>query len=341
MFAGISIIVLCIGFSNSFAVNLEFGEYESVGNSWVEVTHSAENPPIWSVWGGKFLQKNYPEEWKNISSELELAQRFYKQYDIVILDLIKSDKNAEVCEGIGCLFGTYHLLISEVDYQKFKNQGFESGREGWIAGKVKGNFYDSNQGSTYEEFVILSRINGIIENLKILEGNAISLELKDHFQEQFEIQIPRSISELKESTTKNNFSILIDGEIIEHKESKQHCFYSLSIPLLEDSKFIEIFPHSGDPRIPLEIMSEPSPDCKSKIMVQEIQSPKKQAANYQEQTSEEYVFLEKDLTPEIAEKRKRLQFMETFALPLTIIITVAVISLTVFFVKKRKNKTTT
>ncbi len=342
LFASISMILLGIGFSNSFAVDLEFGEYESLGNTWVEVTHSAANPPIWSVWSGTYLKQNYPDEWKNISSELELAQKFFQQYDIAIIDLVESSKNSQVCEALGCIFGTYHLLISEIDYQKFKNQGFESGREGWITSRVAGNFYDSNEGLSYQEFIIPNRIvNGEIENLEILEGNVFSLKITSQSDSVIEINLPISISESRTPIGDNNFLILIDGEESKNYiETREDCFYNLTIPLPDGTNFVEIFSDMGDPRIPLEIMSEPSPDCKRMIMVQEIQPPKEQAAIKKEQSLEEYEFLEKNLTTEIAKKIKWIQFEESFALPLTIIIVASAISLTILFIKRRKNKIT-
>jgi len=106
-------------------IDEEYGEYPSQGNIWIEVTHSAANPPVWSIWGGTYLKHTHPDEWKSISTELELAQKFFKQYDISIIDLVKSNKNADLCEAIGCLFGTYHLLLSETGWEKYQKTNFE------------------------------------------------------------------------------------------------------------------------------------------------------------------------------------------------------------------------
>ena len=106
-------------------LDLDYGEYVSPGNVWVEITHSAANPPPWSKWSGQYLKKYYPEEYKKISDEFDLIQKFYGQYDITILDVIKSQKNAQVCEAVGCLFGTYHLLIPEEGSEKFQNIDFK------------------------------------------------------------------------------------------------------------------------------------------------------------------------------------------------------------------------
>lgn len=106
-------------------IDEEYGEYSSPGNLWVEVTHSAEDPPIWNVWSWSYYKEFHTDVLIENLSELELTQKFYKQYDISILDLVKSDKNAEICEAIGCNFGTYHLLVSEIDWEKFQDTNFD------------------------------------------------------------------------------------------------------------------------------------------------------------------------------------------------------------------------
>ena len=105
-------------------IDSEFGEYASPGNVWVEITHSAADPPIWSIWKGLYLKQYQPDQYKDIASDLDLAKKFYEQYDITILDLIESNNDAQVCEAIGCLFGTYHLLVPENDDKKFQNTDF-------------------------------------------------------------------------------------------------------------------------------------------------------------------------------------------------------------------------
>lgn len=122
-----SLIILTILGQDVFAeeLDLDYGEYVSPGNVWVEITHSAANPPPWSIWSGNYLKKYHPEEYKKILDEFDLIQKFYGQYDIIILDVIKSQKNAQLCEGVGCLFGTYHLLIPEKDTKKIQNIDFK------------------------------------------------------------------------------------------------------------------------------------------------------------------------------------------------------------------------
>ena len=41
------------------------------------------------------------------------------------MNVISSNKNAEICEAVGCLFGTFHLLVSEKDSKKFQTVDFE------------------------------------------------------------------------------------------------------------------------------------------------------------------------------------------------------------------------
>jgi len=114
-----------IGISNSFSeeIESEFGEYYSTGNVWMEITHSAAEPPPWILWKGSF-QSNPPDFFGKITSDLELSKIFFDQFNIELKDLISSNKNAELCEAIGCLFGTYHLLVSEEDGEKFQVMGY-------------------------------------------------------------------------------------------------------------------------------------------------------------------------------------------------------------------------
>ena len=106
-------------------IDTEFGEYVSPGNTWIEITHSAANPPPWTMdWSINHPGEYYPKEWRDISGEIELIKQFYAKHDIVILDALSSGKNAQMCEAIGCLWGTYHLLVSNHDYNKFQKLDF-------------------------------------------------------------------------------------------------------------------------------------------------------------------------------------------------------------------------
>lgn len=110
-----------IGISNSFSeeIESEFGEYYSTGNVWMEITHSVAEPPPWILWKGSF-QSNPPDFFGKITSDLELSKIFFDQFNIELKDLVSSNKNAELCEALGCLSGTYHLLVSEEDGEKFQ-----------------------------------------------------------------------------------------------------------------------------------------------------------------------------------------------------------------------------
>ena len=63
----------------------------------------------------------YPKGWQDVSGEIQIIKELYEKHDILILDVIRSVKNAELCEATYCLFGTYHLLIPNDDVDKFHN----------------------------------------------------------------------------------------------------------------------------------------------------------------------------------------------------------------------------
>ena len=133
-------LFVIIGFEESFGnVDFEFGEYDSLGNIWVELTHSAANQPPWRVdWKIEHPVDSFPKDWLQIDGEISLIKQFYKKHDIEIIDVVKSGKNSQMCEAIGCLFGTYHLLIPEKDldryqqfswgYYRFADYGFGESR---------------------------------------------------------------------------------------------------------------------------------------------------------------------------------------------------------------------
>ena len=70
----IGIIVIGFDYAMAEEIESEFGEYSSPGNVWVEITHSAQNPPIWSIWKGTVLKQNHPDQWKNQSTDFELLK---------------------------------------------------------------------------------------------------------------------------------------------------------------------------------------------------------------------------------------------------------------------------
>lgn len=106
-------------------IDIEFGEYTSPGNTWIEITHSAANPPAWKMnWSINNPGEYYPKEWREISGERKQIQQFYVKHDIEILDVIHSGKNAQLCEATSCIWGTYHLLVSNQDYNKFQELDF-------------------------------------------------------------------------------------------------------------------------------------------------------------------------------------------------------------------------
>ncbi|MGH7884377.1 MAG: hypothetical protein ACRENO_01635 [Thermodesulfobacteriota bacterium] len=117
-------VVVCglFGFKGIFADELDtdYGEYVSPGNVWVEVTYSAAKPQPWNIeWRANNPGENYPRELSGPSGEIEIIKNFFMKFDITILDAIISDKNAQLCEAVGCLAGTYHLLIPAEDIEKF------------------------------------------------------------------------------------------------------------------------------------------------------------------------------------------------------------------------------
>lgn len=106
-------------------LDLEYGEYLSPENSWIELTHSAYNPPPWKLdWIVDNPSESYSKKLKEVHGELEIIKEFYEKHDIVILDAIRSLKNAQMCEALGCLSGTYHLLIPNEHVEKFQNNDF-------------------------------------------------------------------------------------------------------------------------------------------------------------------------------------------------------------------------
>lgn len=121
------VLIGIVGISESFAqeLGLEYGEYESPGNVWVELNHSPATPPPWKVILS-IEQPNtpYPNEWQEFSGEINSVKQFYEQYDVLVLDVIHSGKNGQSCEAIWCSSGTYHLLISETDHSKFQQIDF-------------------------------------------------------------------------------------------------------------------------------------------------------------------------------------------------------------------------
>ena len=103
-------------------LDFQYGEYFSLGNTWIELPFSLGNTPPWQkYWETNHPGEYFPRDWDDISTEKVIAENFYKNFDIQIMDVIFSDKNAEYCLGYGCSLGTYHLLISNDDVDKFHN----------------------------------------------------------------------------------------------------------------------------------------------------------------------------------------------------------------------------
>jgi hypothetical protein len=103
-------------------IDFEYVEYPSEGNFWFEFTYSlVDNPP----WRLDWRIHNYGIDYPSImEAEIAIIQNFYKKFDVRVIDAVKSDKNAELCEAIGCKIGTYHLLISGEDGNKFNQTDF-------------------------------------------------------------------------------------------------------------------------------------------------------------------------------------------------------------------------
>ncbi len=96
----------------------EFGEYYSLGKTWVEFIHSAVLIPPWtSDWLKDHQGESYPFLLGEIDIEEEtiLIKQFFEKHDITVFDVIKSTKHAQSCEAVGCFWGTYHILVSNED----------------------------------------------------------------------------------------------------------------------------------------------------------------------------------------------------------------------------------
>ena len=112
--------------TNNDVTDVTYGEYDSPGNTWIELTHSAAVNPPWVLdWSINHHETYTPLMFlDHKQEETDVIKKFYQKYDITIIDVIHSSKNRQNCEAISCLFGTYHLLLPTNDYEKVQNLDF-------------------------------------------------------------------------------------------------------------------------------------------------------------------------------------------------------------------------
>jgi|APSaa5957512535_1039671.scaffolds.fasta_scaffold00674_21 hypothetical protein len=150
-------------------LDVEFGEYSSLGNIWIEITHSVANPVPWAVaFYLDDMEEQFEIDWSDVSSEKQAIEWFYEQYDIKVLDVIKSSKHIQMCEAIGCISGTYHILISNEDHEKFKTMSFgfiEFGDSGMIEPNVAG--YIEHRATWKAEKILLSHTGNLELKLQL------------------------------------------------------------------------------------------------------------------------------------------------------------------------------
>jgi len=88
----------------------------------INMTHSVALPPPW-ILDWQILRNDY---YQNLSvyNEVEIIKKFYEKFGITIVNATRSSENAQACEAIGCISGTYHLFVSQDDAEKIKNLDF-------------------------------------------------------------------------------------------------------------------------------------------------------------------------------------------------------------------------
>lgn len=252
-----SIGIAVIGFGSALAeeIDSEFGEYASPGNVWIELTYSYEIRLPWTIgWSGNNPGEDYPKNLKGFSGELEIIKLFYKKYDIEILDVISSEKNAQLCEALGCIHGTYHLLISEEDNEKFQIIDLEQATTSGIYKLTKAPKHPSDLIFNLPYNIT----NANLENVRIDLINII-IEITTEDNGLLEIEIPKNLL-----YTQNNrepgedYFIMIDGREVRGQQTGTTCSITYSIPFSNGSKEIELIgTYAGsDPRLPFKSPKE-------------------------------------------------------------------------------------
>ena len=90
---------------------------------WIESLYPQCGGPIWvQDW-----TKTHDKSWKYSNygeietGEVKIILDYFKKFDISIIDVKRSSENAQSCEACYCIAGTYHLLVSIEDFQKWTN----------------------------------------------------------------------------------------------------------------------------------------------------------------------------------------------------------------------------
>ena len=90
---------------------------------WIDQIYYQCGGPIWVQDWTETHDKpwNYSPFGKIESGEVDIIYDYFKTYDITIIDVKRSNANAQACEACSCADGTYYLLMSLEDHQKWLN----------------------------------------------------------------------------------------------------------------------------------------------------------------------------------------------------------------------------
>ncbi len=180
-----SLLFFTIGIEESIAQNSKSQSNELVK---IDMVHSGALPPPWKLdW--LILRNEYYQN-LSVDNEVEIIKKFYQKFGITIVNATRSSENAQFCEAITCISGTYHLLVSQDDAEKIKNLdfGFVKFADYGIIESTVG--YDGTSIASWQAEKIFLSTDGTFElNLNLLyespDPTTASYYSKDSYREVF------------------------------------------------------------------------------------------------------------------------------------------------------------